>query len=137
VAKGSVEPVWREAFKMRHRSFGGTVNSALLAAKRTFRSANPVMKWSAFGLLVLGGTGCRPAETDRKVAFDNVYNAATVWVYARVDGGAERQTTAVCDPTTCTFNLKLLPGTHRLDIAVRGENDRQRSTESSMSVTVP
>jgi hypothetical protein len=71
------------------------------------------------------------------VAFDNVYNAATVWVYARVDRGTEQQTTAVCDPATCTFNLNLPPGTHRLDIAVRGENDTQRSTESSMSVTVP
>jgi hypothetical protein len=67
----------------------------------------------------------------------HVYNAATVWVYVRVDGGAERQTTGACDPTTCSFTVKLLPGMHRLDIAVRGENNRQRSTDSSVSVTVP
>lgn len=71
---------------------------------------------AAIGCILI--TGCAARLETKTVAFDNVYNARLITVYASLNGGAEETHTARCNETECRFRMKVPPGEHSLSVAV-------------------
>jgi hypothetical protein len=77
-----------------------------------------------------------PDVHTRQVAFDNTYGDTTqLQVYVEVDESAVQPVTAICDETTCIFDLPLTDARHTVELSVEQNGKRSAPTRVTLDTT--